>query len=93
MDAILHVVRCFESVPGGEDVIHVEGSVDPIRDIETIETELMLADLQSVEAALPEGRARGEERRQGGDRSGRRCSGSSLPILSEGKPARTLSAR
>ncbi|MGD9650423.1 MAG: redox-regulated ATPase YchF, partial [Dongiaceae bacterium] len=45
VDAILHVVRCFE----GGDITHVEGSVDPIRDIETIETELMLADLASLE--------------------------------------------
>src|SRR5206468_9351699 len=40
VDAILHVVRCFE----GGDVIHVEGGVDPIRDIDTIDTELALAD-------------------------------------------------
>ncbi|MEM1062019.1 MAG: redox-regulated ATPase YchF [Planctomycetota bacterium] len=46
VDAILHVVRCF---PG--EVIHVDGSVDPIRDIETIDTELILADLQTVENA------------------------------------------
>jgi ribosome-binding ATPase len=45
VDAILHVVRCFEE----PDVVHVEGSIDPIRDVETIDTELMLADLQSVE--------------------------------------------
>ena len=45
VDAILHVVRCFHEA----DVIHVDGSVDPIRDVETIDTELMLADLQSVE--------------------------------------------
>ncbi len=45
VDAIVHVVRCFED----DDIIHVEGSVDPIRDIETIDTELMLADMQSVE--------------------------------------------
>ena len=44
-DAIIHVVRCFED----EDVVHVDGSVDPIRDAETIETELMLADLDSLE--------------------------------------------
>ena len=44
-DAILHVVRCFEN----DDVIHVDGSVDPIRDIEVIDTELILADLQAVE--------------------------------------------
>jgi len=44
VDAILHVVRCFE---GGE-ILHVEGTVDPIRDIDTIDTELALADLESV---------------------------------------------
>ena len=43
-DAIIHVVRCFED----DDVHHVEGSVDPMRDIETIDTELMLADLESA---------------------------------------------
>jgi hypothetical protein len=48
VDAILHVVRCFAD----EDVVHVEGAVDPIRDIETIDTELMLADLQAVEGML-----------------------------------------
>lgn len=46
VDAILHVVRCFEDA----DVTHVEGTVDPVRDVETIDTELMLADLQSVES-------------------------------------------
>jgi len=45
VDAIAHVVRCFED----EDVTHVEGRIDPIADIETIETELMLADLESLE--------------------------------------------
>src|SRR5579872_56387 len=45
VDAIVHVVRCFED--GG--ITHVEGSVDPIRDAETVETELMLADLDSLE--------------------------------------------
>lgn len=52
VDAILHVVRCFEKAPGGEDITHVEGSVDPLRDIETIETELIIADLQTTEGAL-----------------------------------------
>ena len=45
VDAIVHVVRCFED----SDVTHVEGKIDPIADIETIETELMLADLDSLE--------------------------------------------
>jgi ribosome-binding ATPase len=48
VDAILHVVRCFEDT----NITHVENSVDPIRDIETIDTELMLADLQSVEGGI-----------------------------------------
>src|SRR5688500_4623876 len=48
VDAILHVVRCFE----GAEVIHVEGGVDPIRDIETIDTELALADLETVGSSL-----------------------------------------
>lgn len=47
VDAIVHVVRCFED----GDVIHVDGSVDPLRDVETIDTELILADLQTVESA------------------------------------------
>jgi ribosome-binding ATPase len=47
VDAILHVVRCFEN----DDITHVDGAVDPIRDIETIEIELMLADMQSLESA------------------------------------------
>src|SRR5271154_6178821 len=48
VDAILHVVRCF----AGGDVLHVEGNVDPLRDIDTIDTELMLADLETVESSL-----------------------------------------
>lgn len=49
VDAIVHVVRCFQS----GDIVHVEGSVDPIRDIEIIDTELTLADLESVEKRIP----------------------------------------
>lgn len=48
MDAILHVVRCFES----DEVAHAEGSIDPVRDIDTVETELILADLESVATSL-----------------------------------------
>lgn len=47
-DAILHVLRCFED----DDITHVDGSVDPIRDAETIETELMLADLESLQKQI-----------------------------------------
>ena len=46
--AIVHVVRCFED----ENITHVDGGVDPLRDVDTIETELLLADLQSVEKRL-----------------------------------------
>lgn len=52
VDAILHVVRAFDD----GDVVHVDGSVDPIRDVETIDTELMLADLQQVESSLDRAR-------------------------------------
>ncbi len=48
VDAILHVLRCFES----DDVAHVEGSVDPVRDAELVETELLLADLASLERRI-----------------------------------------
>ncbi len=48
VDAIVHVVRCFEN----NDIIHVEGSVDPIRDVETINIELILSDLEIVERAI-----------------------------------------
>ena len=48
VDAIIHVLRCFED----DDVTHVEGSVDPVRDADTVETELMLADMDSLEKRL-----------------------------------------
>lgn len=48
VDAILHVVRCFED----DDITHVDGSIDPIRDIEVIELELLLSDMQQVESSL-----------------------------------------
>lgn len=49
VDAIVHVVRCFED----SDITHVEGAIDPLRDIEIIETELMLSDLESLEKRMP----------------------------------------
>jgi len=60
VDAIVHVLRCFED----GDVTHVEGSVDPIRDAETVETELMLADLESLEKRLPAA----QKKARGGDK-------------------------
>src|SRR5881398_1480733 len=69
VDAIVHVLRCFE----GGDVTHVEGRVDPMADAETVETELMLADLDSLERRVPnlvKRLSRATRRR----RSRRRCS-------------------
>ena len=66
-DAIAHVVRCFEST----DIVHVSGKVDPIADIEVIDTELALADLQTVEKAVDRAGQGCEERRQGRDSQAR----------------------
>ena len=66
-DAIAHVVRCFED----GDVTHVEGRIDPLSDIATIETELMLADLESLERRIVADREEGQGRRQGGQGAAR----------------------
>ena len=60
VDAIIHVLRCFE----GGDITHVEGSVDPMRDAETVETELMLADLDSLEKRI----TNAQKKAKGGDK-------------------------
>jgi len=89
VDAIAHVVRCFEKAPGGEEVHHVAGSVDPLRDVDVIELELILADLETVETAIPkaERAARGKDR----DAVVRLAVlNKLLPILAEGQPARKL---
>ncbi|MGH6908159.1 MAG: redox-regulated ATPase YchF, partial [Aestuariivirga sp.] len=82
-DAIAHVVRCFED----SDITHVEGKIAPHDDIETVETELMLADLESLEK-----RAAGlEKKAKGGDKEAKetlRVAGRCLALLREGKPAR-----
>src|SRR5919204_892098 len=85
VDAIAHVLRCFAD----SNVVHVEGSVDPIRDAETVETELMLADLESLERRVPQM----AKRARGGDREARRrldLAETVLTALREGKPARGL---
>lgn len=89
VDAICHVVRCFEKAPGGEEITHVSGKVDPMDDIETIDTELILADLQTVESALPkaERAARAKDR----EALARLAVLKKLePVLAEGKPVRPL---
>lgn len=88
VDAIVQVVRCFEKAPGGEDITHVDGSVDPIRDIETIELELILADIQTLENA----EAKAKRNAKGGDRDAiarMKVIEVLTPILEAQKPARS----
>ena len=84
-DAIAHVVRCFEN----PDVVHVSGRVDPVADIETINTELALADLESVDRAL----VRAEKASKAGDKEALRWRESIKRLqahLDAGKPVRSL---
>ena len=85
VDAIVHVLRCFDN----PDVVHVEGSVDPVRDAATIETELMLADLESLEKRIV-GVAK---KAQAGDKESKALLAvmePALKALQDGKPARTV---
>ena len=88
VDAIVHVLRCFE----GGDVTHVEGRVDPIADAETVETELMLADLDSLERRVPNL----VKKAQQGDKEARieaSVLGQALELLQASKPARLTRPR
>ena len=83
VDAIVHVLRCFE----GGDVTHVEGRVDPIADAETVETELMLADLDSLERRVPNLAKKAQQ----GDKEAKveaSVLGQALELLRASKPAR-----
>jgi ribosome-binding ATPase len=85
VDAIIHVVRCFEDT----DVTHVEGKIDPIADIDTIETELMLADLESLEKRVDAL----EKKAKGNDKEAKETLGlvnRALALLREGNPARLM---
>ena len=87
VDAIVHVLRCFEDA----DVTHVEGSVDPVRDAETVETELMLADLESLEKRLPAV----AKKARGGDRESAAQAAlieRMVAALGAGRPARSAVA-
>jgi ribosome-binding ATPase len=86
VDAIAHVVRCFEDT----DVTHVEGRIDPIADIETVETELMLADLESLERRIEglERKSRGTDQEAKEARQTLDLIDRALALLREGKPAR-----
>jgi GTP-binding protein YchF len=85
VDAIIHVLRCFEN----DDITHVDGSVDPLRDLTTIETELMLADMESLER-----RVQGlEKKAKGGDAEAKALLGMTQKVLKhleEGKMANTF---
>jgi GTP-binding protein YchF len=83
VDAVAHVVRCFED----PDIVHVEGHIDPLADIETIETELMLADLDSLDRRMPPI----EKRARSGDKEAQKTLEPmriALDLLREGRPAR-----
>lgn len=85
VDAIIHVLRCFEN----DDITHVEGSIDPVRDAQTVETELMLADLDSMEKRI----IPVEKKARANDREAKEV----LPVMQKvlealraGKPARSI---
>jgi ribosome-binding ATPase len=84
-DAIAYVLRCFEN----DDITHVEGRIDPLSDLETVETELMIADLESLERRIPNL----EKKAKGGDKDARQTLAlciAAKALLDAGKPARLL---
>ncbi|WP_199503128.1 redox-regulated ATPase YchF [Qipengyuania sp. YIM B01966] len=88
VDAIVHVLRCFED----DDIQHVANKVDPIADAEVVETELMLADLDSLEKRVPAA----AKRATSGDKEAKLIAsvlGQALDLLREGKPARLTEPR
>ncbi|AFZ55109.1 redox-regulated ATPase YchF [Cyanobacterium aponinum] len=84
VDAIVHVVRCFDD----DDIIHVSGSVDPLRDMDVINLELSLADLSQVEKRLERQRKQAKKEKEAGEEV--EILEKILPILNEGKPARLV---
>ena len=83
-DAIIHVLRCFEDA----NITHVEGSVDPVRDAEIVETELMIADLESLEKRFEQVKKKAQT---GGDKEAKICAAVMEPVINAlraGKPAR-----
>ncbi|WP_306253807.1 redox-regulated ATPase YchF [Parvularcula sp. IMCC14364] len=85
VDAIAYVLRCFED----DDITHVDGRIDPVADFETVETELMLADLESLEKRLPalEKKAKGQDKEA---KELIRLVTRALDVLRDGKPARSV---
>ncbi|MBU6251753.1 MAG: redox-regulated ATPase YchF [Alphaproteobacteria bacterium] len=83
VDAIVHVLRCFEN----DDIQHVDNRIDPISDADTVETELMLADLESLEKRVPNFQKKAAQ----GDKEAKIAAsvlGKALDLLRDGKPAR-----
>ena len=88
VDAIVHVLRCFED----DDIQHVENKVDPVADAETVETELLLADLESLEKRVPAF----QKKATSGDKEAKVAAsvlGQALDLLRAGKPARLTEPR
>ena len=83
VDAIVHVLRCFED----DDITHVEGRIDPVADADTVETELMLADLESLERRTEQMRKRKQDKEA---LAMLPIMEKALALLQEGKPARLL---
>jgi len=84
VDAIIHVLRCFEG-----EVTHVEGTVDPLRDAETVDTELMLADLESLERRVDAA----TKKARGADKEAKQLLAVMDPVLAalrDGRPARSV---
>src|SRR6266851_2941000 len=88
VDAIAHVVRCFEDA----DVSHVSGAIDPVADIDTIETELMLADLESLERRVDSlgKKAKGSDKEAAEAKETLDLVNRALVLLRDGKPARLV---
>ncbi|WP_420414155.1 redox-regulated ATPase YchF [Roseibium sp.] len=85
VDAIAHVLRCFED----DDITHVDGAIDPIADADTVETELMVADMESLEKRI----APLKKKATGGDKEAKAVlpiMEAALELLQDGKPARML---
>ncbi|MDD3029997.1 MAG: redox-regulated ATPase YchF [Alphaproteobacteria bacterium] len=85
VDAIIHVLRCFED----GDITHVDGSIDPLRDAETVETELMLADLESLEKRI----VNTQKKAKTGEKEAKELLAVMEPAiqaLRDGRPARTI---
>ena len=83
VDAIIHVLRCFEN----DDIQHVDNKIDPVSDAETVETELMLSDLESLEKRVPAAQKKAAQ----GDKESKLIAAvlaPALELLREGKPAR-----